>query len=452
VKTKKIKYGDNSDNFKSIVGKNSKISKYFFPYEVEIIEKQYPDMFLIMYRRGISKEKLLNGKFIQVNVYSKNVEEYPDELFFNKQINWHQQHFCRKGLIAAAGLYLPNDDSIFIELMQSDLMQQLFRNKKFREKYRTELENKYRYWYKILFNFILDFAVDKGFKRIYCPTSKQLSKKTKKKMDNSIFVRIYDHVDRKFDCNKKKIHKAEYWRVNVKENIDKLTRLKSKKRKIKKTDKIVCIYHDIEEDIDADVSKEKCKEYLKRMLEIEKKYGIKATYNILGQLFKEKEKIITNCGDHSVAFHSFNHDVRDLNQIKKSRDVDLQVRGYRPPQSKITEELTDYNLSYHNFEWMMSSASSFGFDKCRLEKGIVKIPVYTDDYSLSTGELNYEKWEKRLIRAVKKNDFVAFGTHDCYGEYWIDKYDGLLSKLKKIGVRFMNCDEITGKMFLDEVL
>jgi hypothetical protein len=156
--------------------------------------------------------------------------------------------------------------------------------------------------------------------------------------------------------------------------------------------------------------------------------------------------------NHSIAFHSFNHNNNDMKQIEKVREIDLQVRGYRPPNSNITDELTDYKLSYYNFEWFMGAISSFGFDKCKIENGIVKIPVLTDDFPLYKRRMSYDEWETELIEHIKNNDFTAFGTHDCYGEFWIDKYDELLSKLKSLGVKFMTCDEITGKLFLDGVL
>jgi len=446
---KKIKYGDDLKEFTSLIRKNQKVNKYFFQHEVEFIEKQYSDMFLIMGLRGFSKKELFKGKFLQINIYSKEIEGLPDNLFFDKKIIWHQQHFGKKGLIASAGLYLPNQEDIFIEVMQSDLLQQLFRTQKFRKLYRTKLEDKYKYWYKILFNAVLDFAIGNGFLKVYCPTSEQLSNNTKMKVDNSFFTKVYDYSKRNFNSSKKKIKKAEYWKIDLKKNLDKIVRLKPLLREIKKSKKIVCIYHDIEEDVDTQISKEKCKEYLQKMLEIEKKQGISVTYNLLGSLFNEKEKIIQSYGNHSISFHSYDHNLKDLNQLKKVREVNLQVRGYRPPQSKLTRELNDYNLSYHNFEWLMSSASSLNTTEPKLENGIVKIPLFIDDFPLHKMEISYERWENNLLETIKNNDFVAFGTHDCYGYHWIGKYNELINKLKARGCEFRTCDEISNYIFLE---
>ena len=40
--------------------------------------------------------------------------------------------------------------------------------------------------------------------------------------------------------------------------------------------------------------------------------------------------------------------------------IDYRIKGYRPAQSRITAELTDANLAFHNFEWLASSRYSLG--------------------------------------------------------------------------------------------
>jgi hypothetical protein len=95
------------------------------------------------------------------------------------------------------------------------------------------------------------------------------------------------------------------------------------------------------------------------------------------------------------------------------------VRGYRPPQSRITDELSDYNLARLNFEWFASSAGSLGHSKCVLRNGIVRIPIHMDDYALSTGQMSYEDWERGVLEIAHSKRFLAVGLHDCYGRYWL---------------------------------
>jgi len=179
---------------------------------------------------------------------------------------------------------------------------------------------------------------------------------------------------------------------------------------------------------------------------VEREHGVKTTYNILGQLFARRAPLITQHADHSIAFHTYNHRLDSLDQLQQVRGVDLQVKGYRTARSVITEELTDYALNFHNFEWLMSSASSFGFDLPKLENGIVKIPAHLDDFLLSSGELDYGRWTNRLMTMAQGQRFVSLGLHDCYSRFWIERYSELLDRLKNVG-ELWSCDQITNQVY-----
>ena len=211
-----------------------------------------------------------------------------------------------------------------------------------------------------------------------------------------------------------------------------------------------CIFHDVEENIDTTVSAAECSNNLDRMLRIEKELCLDATYNVLGILLARKKEIIEASNrNHSIAFHSFNHHLDDLTQLRQCRDVDLRVRGYRPPRSKITAELTDYNLTFLNFEWLASSASSLGFDACKLENGLVKIPIDLDDYPLFAGAVDYEDWENDLLERAATKKVFGFGLHDCYGGLWLANYPQLLHKLADIG-DFVSADRVCDSVLLED--
>ena len=46
--------------------------------------------------------------------------------------------------------------------------------------------------------------------------------------------------------------------------------------------------------------------------------------------------------------------VHPVHQLPRCREVDYRIKGYRPPRSQITPELSDRNLLFHNFEWLAS--------------------------------------------------------------------------------------------------
>ena len=147
---------------------------------------------------------------------------------------------------------------------------------------------------------------------------------------------------------------------------------------------------------------------------------------------------------HALAFHSYDHKVGDPTQLARTREVDLQVKGYRPPQSKITADLSDYTLAYWNFEWLLSSASSFRFPEPRIENGIVKIPVHLDDWPLHTGALTRAQWMARLRDEIAKRDILVISLHDCYARQWIDWYPDLLTELQGLG-ELWTCEQVENR-------
>ena len=149
---------------------------------------------------------------------------------------------------------------------------------------------------------------------------------------------------------------------------------------------------------------------------------------------------------HGLAFHSYDHRAEALDQLPRVRGVDLQVRGYRPPRSLLTAELTDHALSYWNFEWLLCSARRLG-QEIRLVNGLVKIPVHLDDYHLHTGALDRTAWLRELRALLARLPFVGLGLHDCYAGRWLDWYGDLLDELAATG-DLRTCDELADQAFL----
>jgi hypothetical protein len=105
-------------------------------------------------------------------------------------------------------------------------------------------------------------------------------------------------------------------------------------------------------------------------------------------------------------------------------------------------------LTRLNFEWFASGPRSLGHADCRLDNGIIKIPIHFDDYSLSLGK-PYDQWEDELLCAARSKSFFGLGLHDCYAGRWLKRFPDLLDKLAAIG-QFVSADEVCDRMFLDE--
>jgi hypothetical protein len=420
-----------------------------FRHHVAAVPKPYPDAQLILERRGMSPRLLQTGQFVQLNVYTTEFYDLPEELFADPEINWHNQQLGRKGLIAAAGLWI-KDSAVIISTLQSDLCQQLYRHSRLRQCCKTRVETHFKYWYAILVNAILDFCLDAGISVVYYPTGRQLARETKKHIITDLFLRIYDYANAAYLCRNIIRDGAEYWEISVRTNIERISRLVVDPGIVAKTREFlnICVFHDIEEDVDTRISPVECARNLTTMLEIEKAFGVNATYNVLGLLLhRKRDEIQTSNPHHSVAFHSFNHNLDDTTQLQQCRRIDLRVRGYRTPKSRITSELSDYALTYFNFEWLASGASSFGHPDPRLQNGLVKIPIHCDDYPLATKRMDYLQWEAELLGLAHGRRFVAFGLHDCYAHEWLEHYPRLLSALAQIG-KFVTADQICNGLLL----
>jgi hypothetical protein len=437
-----------SANFGSLIGGRF-ARKEIFPHKLIAIQKPYPDGKWVLETRGLQRQDLEHGEFLQLNLYTTNFYGLPEELFTHPEINWHRQQLGQIGLIAAAGLWI-HDSVATISTLQSDLCQQLYRHSALKRFCKTQVDTHFKYWYAILFNAILNFCIDFKIATIHSPTGQQVVSNTRKAIEPGLFYRIYDYPSKAYCCRKIWVGPAQYWEVPIDANVGRVTRLSEANSGsyLGGTMERICVFHDIEENVDTPISSAECADNLGRMLQIERCFGLNATYNILGTLFSRKiDQVHASNPKHSIGFHSFNHDLADLTQLPQCRRVDLRVRGYRPPQSRITSELSDYNLTKFNFEWFACGARSSGYAGCNLENGIVKIPIHLDDYSLFLGK-PYEQWESELLNHARATPFFSFGLHDCYAGKWLERYRDLLGKLAAIR-SFSTADEICDCMFLN---
>lgn len=412
----------------------------YFPHYAAVIRKLYPDSLLLLEGRGATKDDLLRSQFFQLNLYSDHLSGLPEDVFADPQVNWHNQQLGRKGLIAAAGLCL-RDSSLTITVMQSDVCQQLYRNATLRASAKTQLEKRFGAWHRLLFNAILSYAIELSASAVYSPTADWILASTRRDVQPHLFRRIYDWPDTFYDARRVARNRADYWEVPLESNADRVLRMSPCDAVAQPSVRTICVFHDTEENADTDISVEECRRNLTKMLDIERRADVRATYDIVGALFQRKRDEIRAAGPHALAFHSFDHDVTADNQLRRCREIDLQLRGYRPPRSVITPELSEYSLAYYNFEWLASSCSSLGGTTCSLNNGIVTIPIAMDDYPLATRSMELSEWRRTLIDKAATSEFFAFGLHDCYAHAWIDFYESLLEEIAQLGT-VITADEL----------
>jgi hypothetical protein len=66
------------------------------------------------------------------------------------------------------------------------------------------------------------------------------------------------------------------------------------------------------------------------------------------------------------------HDV-ERSQVARCRNAAPTLRGYRPPQSRLTPEVTDRTRAEHGFERPASGARSLGAARPFCVDGVVKV-------------------------------------------------------------------------------
>ena len=420
--------------------------EHWFPHDVLWVAKPYPDTHLQLEWRGVADATVTASRPVQLNVYSSALAGLPDELFTDRAVNWHGQQLGRRGLIAAAGVVV-EPRGAFVTLLQSDLCQQVYRHPRLKARCKTRLDARFGGWPRVLVNAVLDFALAQGLDAVFSPTADQILSGIRKAVDPALFRKIYDDSVGRYDVTRVKLDRAEYWRIGVEQNAPRVVRLEhAPPDPSPAARRAICIVHDIEEDVDTAISPAECREHLAAMLEIEARQGIRGTYAVLGSLLQAKRAAIEAHG-HVLAFHSFDHRIDALDQLPRVREVDLQIHGYRPAQSIMTAELTEERLSYFNFEWLVGAAHRFGFEDCRLERGIVKIPVHVDDWALQTGRQGYADWRRELRALLDRRPVVVLGLHDCYARHWLPDYPDLLAELQAAG-DLVTCEDLADRAFL----
>ena len=192
------------------------------------------------------------------------------------------------------------------------------------------------------------------------------------------------------------------------------------------------------------------------MLAIEGELGVRATYNVVGELLGGVHAEI-EAGGHCTAFHSFDHALAPRrggvlgvapDDLSRCRTIDNRLKGYRPVQSRITPALADEKLVLHNFEWIASSTASLGSTVPLMRRRLARIPIAFDDFDLYKGRADYAGWEREALRRIEAADFVAFCLHDCYAPLWLPRYRRLLESLREVG-QLRTLDEVAADLILE---
>jgi hypothetical protein len=420
-------------------------SRLFFPHQIRCLPKCGPDGLKLaqsMCDAG-GPDDLWQ---IVLHATRPAIDQFPDDLFFDSDLLWHQQQFNRVGQIASATL-VAKGPILFTLVHQSDLVQRMSRLRT----YKTRVEKVFKGWHHLLLNAIASVAVEHGFREIRVPTSRLAMEHTDRRrtVQPELFDRVYDRaVHHHFGATPV----GRWWSIRPAANPTVVVN-PERREEDSHVGKTICVCHDVERgighrNIDPEFARRADAEApaaLDRMLAVERAAGVQATYNVVGSMLSEVRERIEGEG-HALAFHSYDHDLgRD--QLGACRRVDYRLKGYRAPQSRLTSELRDARLCWHNFEWLASSASSLGFSEPRLEHRLVRFPILFDDFEMHQKGWRFEEWRRRALEVIRQHDFIAFSLHDCYAAHWLPHYEAFLHEIKAMA-RLQTLDQVAGDLFV----
>ena len=213
---------------------------------------------------------------------------------------------------------------------------------------------------------------------------------------------------------------------------------------------IVTFYHDIEQNFDSPADPVECRQMVSEFLKLEKKYNISSTYNIVGKLFVDQPDLVDSIskGGQEVAFHSFNHQTDwnpayFSNEIELCRKVSKIPKGYRSPRSQITQSAVK-DIWKNGFLW--NAEGDYHTEPYYIYKGLVRLPIAGDDWSLYLGHVSIDKWVQNFSKLLKSRKYVAFGLHDYIAstdpEKILQAWEKLLEIAVESGALLLNFSEV----------
>lgn len=420
--------------------------RHFFPHRIYHLPKCGPDgLKLAAAMCGVDDPAAMSEIVLYAD--EATLVEFPPDLFFDDDVVWHQQQFGRPGQVATANVVL-DGTTVYSMNHISDLVQRITR----RREHKTRIDARFKGWSHMLLNAVLSFAQEHRARRLRTATAELTMAHTDpaRRIGPELFERIYD---RTVTALLPAERDGGWWTIELAGVRDRVV------SPVRRTDarhrqKTISVCHDIERgmghvDVDPEFAKRAEKSSprdLETIARVEAELGVRATYCVVGSILPEVRERL-EAGGHCLAFHSFDHRLDRDRQLLRCREVDYRLKGYRPPRSEITGELSARNLLFHNFEWLASSVGSLGLDAPAMGSGLVGIPIVFDDFPMHTPGIPYEEWERAALRRVAESDFAAISLHDCYAPHWLPRYRAFLERVSEMG-ELRTLDEVAAEVTL----
>ena len=263
------------------------VGRHFFPHRYYHLPKCGPDGYkLAKWMCGESDPETLSELILYAD--AELSARFPREMWFDRDLIWHEQQFGRVGQVASVNLRR-NGTDLYSMVYISDLVQRASR----RPAEKSRLENRFKGWPSMLLNAALATAVQQGFRRLFVPRAAWAMRHTdpNRTVQPDLFERVYDRPVTRFDPEQSE----QWWIIDVSTCRDRIVMPRHGHEPVGAGDRTICIIHDTERglghlDSDPEYALQADRTspaHLQTMARIEQDLGIVTTYNVVGCLMDE---------------------------------------------------------------------------------------------------------------------------------------------------------------------
>ena len=181
-----------------------------------------------------------------------------------------------------------------------------------------------------------------------------------------------------------------------------------------------------------------------RILEIERRYSIRSTYNIVARYALDAPAVVAQIAraGNEIASHSYDHSILttfdgdgiadDLARTKRTfAALGIDIRGHRSPQSDWDTRVLDA-LERNGYTWSAENGSEPYPYRIRRAgvHAVWRFPVADDDWCYEAEGLSpaavVERWRQRVRESRGRRKHIAIGFHP-----WVEAAPGRLSALEE---------------------
>ncbi len=205
---------------------------------------------------------------------------------------------------------------------------------------------------------------------------------------------------------------------------------------------IVTIFYDVEGDYARRGASHRELDGVGRILEIEARYAIRATYNVVARFALDVPSLVGAIRDagHEIASHSYDHSI--LTRLPTNALIDnlcrtrgtfealgVAVVGHRCPRSAWDERVLDA-LASAGFAWNAENGAEPHPYRIRTDSNrtLWRFPVACDDWPYESESCSprqmLERWRRLVEDARGRRSHVAIGFHP-----WVESAPGRASAL-----------------------